>query len=129
MKIMFICTGNSFRSIAAESLAKKYKPQHSVYSGGTHPAESVAWNVKELLEEDGVPDDLIKSKPDFITQKKLDKADLIVVMSSRHKEHLLNNFNIKEEKIENWDVRDPIDPNVEARNSFNKIKEQIQQLS
>lgn len=37
MRVLYICTGNSFRSPVAEALTRKYKPEFEVEPAGVQP--------------------------------------------------------------------------------------------
>ena len=51
-KILFLCTGNSARSILAEYFLKRLDPTHfEVYSAGANPKGRVNPHVLELLKE------------------------------------------------------------------------------
>ena len=52
MKILFVCTGNSYRSPIAEALLKKVRGDLEVESAGTHPAGMIASNSKKILEKE-----------------------------------------------------------------------------
>lgn len=127
MRVLFICTGNSFRSPVAEALARKYKPDFEVESAGVSPADKIAGNGRRFLEEEGCLE-YVKPSPDPVTERALEEADKIVVMSDEHKEYLLNEFQVSEQKIENWDVSDPINFGVDPREAFEEIKRKVKNL-
>ena len=126
-KILFVCTGNSFRSPVAEALTKKYKPEIAAKSAGTHPATIIARNGKDLLQKENAVS-FVKDHPEPLDQNKVENADKIIVMKSEHADYIRNNFELESCKIKNWDIDDPINPDVKDKNSFEQIKEKVQQL-
>lgn len=61
--VLFLCTGNSARSILAESLLNHLgKGGFRAYSAGSHPAGQVNPFVLQLLEEQGMPVAGLRSK-------------------------------------------------------------------
>lgn len=127
MRILFICTGNSFRSPLAEALLRKYKPELEVESAGTNRARKIAGNGRALLEKEDALNH-VKTEPDQVSDRALEEADLIIVMEENHKEYLLEKFQTREEKIINWNIDDPINPEVDPKKTFEEIKEKVRGL-
>lgn len=63
MNILFLCTGNSCRSIMAEALFKSMAPAGaSAQSAGSKPAGSVHPRAQAVLKEAGLPTEGLSSK-------------------------------------------------------------------
>ena len=61
--VLFLCTGNSARSILAEAiLNKKGKPNFTAYSAGSHPSGKVRPEAIKQLEVAHLPTEGIRSK-------------------------------------------------------------------
>jgi protein-tyrosine-phosphatase len=128
-KILFVCTGNSFRSAVAEALLKKVRGDIHMESAGIQPASKIASNAKRLLEEEGVLENL-KRKPEGIEQKNLEEYDLIVVMKEHHKNEILQRHLQVKDKILVWDIDDPIYlPTGSDREVVEKIKRRVEELA
>jgi arsenate reductase len=65
MNVLFLCTGNSARSILAEALANSLavgKGKFRAYSAGSHPKGAPHPMALELLEQSRIPTDGLRSK-------------------------------------------------------------------
>lgn len=63
MNVLFLCTGNSARSILAEAILNQKAPRRfRAYSAGSHPAGSVSAGALKLLGERGIPTTGLRSK-------------------------------------------------------------------
>ena len=63
MNVLFLCTGNSARSIMAEAiLNQKGKPNFTAYSAGSHPSDRVHPSALKQLETARLPTSGLRSK-------------------------------------------------------------------
>jgi arsenate reductase (thioredoxin) len=61
--VLFLCTGNSARSIMAEAiLNRKGRPTFTAYSAGSHPSGYVREETRAQLKSAGLPVDGLRSK-------------------------------------------------------------------
>ncbi len=127
IRVLYVCTGNSFRSPVAEALTKKYKPKVRVSSAGTHPASRISDSAMSLLENEDASMHA-KKEPEPIKERVLERVDSVVVMEEDHMRYLVDNFQISSDKIKNWDIEDPINPEVKSGDAFEKIKRKVRSL-
>jgi protein-tyrosine phosphatase len=129
MKILFVCTGNSYRSPIAEALLKKVRGDLEVESAGTQPAGMIAPNAKKFLERENALEKL-KRTPEGIDQKNLEEYDLIVAMKQNHKNEILRRYMQMEDRIEVWNIDDPIYlPYGSDEEVFEEIKRKVIELA
>jgi len=129
MKVLFVCTGNSFRSAVAEALLKKLRNDLEVESAGTQPARKIASNAKMFLEEEDALENL-KERPEGIENKNLEEYGLIVAMKEHHKNEILQRFPQVKGRIQVWDIDDPIYmPNGSDREVLQEIKRRVVELA
>jgi arsenate reductase len=62
-RVLFLCTGNSARSIMAEALLNwKGRPHFIAYSAGSHPSGSVRPEALQQITDAGIPYENFRSK-------------------------------------------------------------------
>lgn len=93
-KILIVCTGNTCRSSMAEGLLKKMLQDQGindieVSSAGTSVLGSSGANENAIavLESRGI--DLSTHRSTQVTKEMIEKADLILTMTVRHRENLI----------------------------------------
>lgn len=92
--ILFICTGNSCRSVMAEGLLRKYFRDHDcgikVVSAGisTLPGMTASSNAIEVMRREEIDISAHRAQP--VTQEMIRQADLILGMEPVHIEMILS---------------------------------------
>jgi len=129
LKILFVCSGNAYRSPVAEALLKKLRPDINVDSTGTDPAIPISPEAKEYLARKNAEQHLKKS-PEGLDSKQLGEYDLIVVMEPRHKDVVLTKCPECADKIVVWNINDPYFlPDGYAEKVFRQIKDKVHELA
>ena len=121
MKIMFICTGNICRSAMADLLMKKKLQDRDmldveICSSGIYAMQGEVSTDEaiEVMEEYGV--DLKKHRATLTSKSNIQEMDLILCMTSAHKQNLINTYPNLVDKIytlkeyvgiEEIDIKDP----------------------
>jgi protein-tyrosine phosphatase len=92
--ILFICTGNTFRSVVAEYALKARLMPESPYLVGSAGIEAVPQPIPSLirdrLREKGV--DPVTHVQRKLTRELLERVDLPVAMALDHQEHIRQHF-------------------------------------
>ena len=129
MKVLFVCSGNVYRSPVAEALLKKFRPDIQADSAGTSPVlPRISESAKKFLKMENASH-YLKAEPEGLDEKKLDKYDLIVAMKPHHKEMVLNKCQSCENKIVVWNIDDPYFLPGHETTIFQQIKNNVKDLA
>lgn len=117
MKVLFVCTGNAYRSPVAEALLKKLKSEIEVDSAGINPPLiPISKAARKFLAKENA-EQYLKEVPEVLDSKKLDEYDLIIAMEPRH-------------KIVVWNIHDPyLSPNEHTGKIFEQIRQKVKELA
>ena len=126
---MFVCQGNSIRSIMAEAAFNKFcKKKYIAKSAGTIPMPDIRPKTKQVLKEAKIP--LKKKKPTSLTYNKIVSAKKVVLMNGN-----IPNFPslVPERLLIKWDIPDTVGRPVEEYRKTRdeiilKVKELIEKL-
>lgn len=147
--VLFVCTGNSCRSVIAEGLFNKLiqekgNPSVRALSAGTiaFPGVRPSENAILVMKEEDV--DISNHLSQSLTRELIDVADLVIALTRAHKRFILeiagnpaadsNKVHLLMDFASRWDffgvdVEDPIGQPVWAyRNCLNMMKDPIQRL-
>jgi tRNA threonylcarbamoyl adenosine modification protein (Sua5/YciO/YrdC/YwlC family) len=144
--VLFICTGNSCRSVMAEELLKKKlkdlgRKDIEVISAGTMMTNVLGMSeyTGELLEREGIED--LSRRSQSVTKEMIKRSDIILIMEKLHEDRILQLapeakfrvFLLKEFakiKDNNLDIADPIGRTLEFyEDTFRIIKEAVEKIA
>ena len=133
--ILFVCTGNSARSIIAESIINnEYSNKFKAYSAGSNPTGKINEDVKRFLEKNKNYDLFeyrSKNFEDFLNNNI--KIDYVVTVCNNANNEVCPIWPDKNQII-HWDIEDPVskllnsnenEKNILINNTFNQINKNI----
>ncbi len=133
--ILFVCTGNSARSIIAESIINnEYSNKFKAYSAGSNPTGKINDDIKRFLEKNKNYDLFeyrSKNFEDFLNNNI--KMDYVVTVCNNANNEVCPIWPDKNQII-HWDIEDPVsklsnsnenEKNIIINNTFNKINKNI----
>ena len=133
--ILFVCTGNSARSIIAESIINnEYSNKFKAYSAGSNPTGKINEDVKRFLEKNKNYDLFeyrSKSFENFLSNNI--KMDYVVTVCNNANNEVCPIWPDKNQII-HWDIEDPVskllnsnenEKNIVINNTFNQINKNI----
>ena len=129
MKILFVCTGNAYRSPFAEALLKKLRPDVEVDSAGLQVVIPIARETRDYLKKLNA-EHYLKSYPESLDEKNLRVYDVIVAMQPRHKSAVLRKCPECENRIVLWNIEDPYCEEQEAAEKiYSDIEDKVKKLA
>ena len=133
--ILFVCTGNSARSIIAESIINnEHSDTFKAYSAGSNPSGKINEDIKEYLEtvkKYNLKDYSSKNFQRFIDEKT--KLDHVITVCNNANNEVCPIWPNKNQ-IDHWDIEDPVsklvsktkDQKIEIiTKTFNNINQHI----
>ena len=133
--ILFVCTGNSARSIIAESIINnEYSNKFKAYSAGSIPTGKINEDVKRFLEKNKNYDLFeyrSKNFENFLSNNI--KIDYVVTVCNNANNEVCPIWPDKNQII-HWDIEDPVskllnsnenEKNIVINNTFNQINKNI----
>ena len=106
--ILFVCTGNSARSIIAESLVNnRYNDKFKAYSAGSNPSGEINKDIKHFLNNKGFNLQNYSSKNFNVFVNGEIKIDHVITVCNNANNEVCPIWP-KENQITHWDIEDPV---------------------
>lgn len=133
--ILFVCTGNSARSIIAECIINnEYNDKYKAYSAGSKPSGKINEDVKKFLEKNKNYDlnDYKSENFEIYINNKIKMDHVITVCNNANNE--ICPIWPKQNQIIHWDIDDPVsklknlndeERQIIIRKTFNEINKKI----
>ena len=133
--ILFVCTGNSARSIIAECIINnEYNDKYKAYSAGSKPSGKINEDVKKFLEKNKNYDlNDYKSENFAIYINNKIKMDHVITVCNNANNEICPIWP-KQNQIIHWDIDDPVsklknlndeEKQIIIRKTFNEINKKI----
>jgi protein-tyrosine phosphatase len=104
-KVLFVCTGNAYRSPICEALLRKLRPDLEVDSAGTKITSKITKEARKYLTSEGAMQ-YLKKAPESLDSKQVEHYDVIIAMEQRHRDAVLKKCPECKNKVVVWNVRD-----------------------
>ena len=132
--ILFVCTGNSARSIIAETIINnEYNSKFKAYSAGSNPTGNINSDIKKFLETKNYDLSNLSSKNfDIFINSEIKMDHVITVCNNANNE--LWPIWPKKDQVIHWDIEDPVSKLINSNeneknniisNTFNVINKKI----
>ena len=132
--ILFVCTGNSARSIIAECIINnEHNDKFKAYSAGNNPTGIINNDIKKFLETKNYDLNNVLSKNfDIFINSEIKMDHVITVCNNANNE--VCPIWPKKDQIIHWDIEDPVSKLINSNeneknniilNTFNVINEKI----
>jgi protein-tyrosine phosphatase len=129
MKVLFVCSGNAFRSPLAEALLKKLRPDLQVDSAGTNAETMISPEARRFLANQNAVQ-YLKKTPESLDNKRLMDYDLIIAMEYPHESTILQKCPECREKITVWNIKDlELKPHEFVEKINKQIEEKVSRLA
>jgi protein-tyrosine-phosphatase len=129
MKVLFVCSGNAYRSPLAEALLKKLRLDLQVDSAGTHAETKIPEEARRYPAGQNA-EHYVKKTPESLDTKRLDDYDLIVTMERVHRDIILVKCPECRDRILVWDIEDSGFRPAEYVGKINRqIEEKVRKFS
>ena len=132
--ILLVCTGNSARSIIAETIINnEYNDKFKAYSAGSNPTGNINSDIKKFLETKNYDLSNLSSKNfDIFIDSEIKMDHVITVCNNANNE--LCPIWPKKDQVIHWDIEDPVSKLINSNeneknniisNTFNVINKKI----
>ena len=132
--ILFVCTGNSARSIIGETIINnEYNDKFKAYSAGSNPTGNINSDIKKFLETKNYDLSNLSSKNfDIFINSEIKMDHVITVCNNANNE--LCPIWPKKDQVIHWDIEDPVSKLINSNeneknniisNTFNVINKKI----